>query len=160
MSNEVVVHLFKQMSWANHKLFIQLSELPTPALECHGANPEWNVANIATHIVHGQGRFIARAQSLDLPPEVDYPHTSEGMRQLAEDSLANDAKLLALIDLPDTLLSFVRRGEAVQFMTTTVLASVVHHSTEHRTQIADILAFHNMDVINLDQLDQWTFAKE
>ena len=160
MSNEVVVHLFKQMSWANHKLFTQLSELPEAALNFHGSNPEWTVANIATHIVHGQGRFIARAQSQDLPSEVEYPNTSEGMKRLAADSLANDAKLLTLIDTPSKLLSFVRRGEEVQFTTTTVLASVVHHATEHRTQIADILAFHNMDVINLDQLDQWTFAKE
>ena len=160
MSNEVVVHLFKQMSWANQKLFMQLSELPEEALNFHGANAEWTVGNIATHIVHGQGRFSARAQSQDLPPEIDYPHTPDGMRQLAKDSLANDAKLLTLIDLSNELLSFVRRGEAVQFSTTTVLASVVHHATEHRTQIADILAFHNMDVINLDQLDQWTFAKE
>lgn len=160
MSNEVLVHLYRQMSWANYKLFTQLSELPEEALKYHGSIPEWTVGKIATHIVHGQGRFIARVQKQQLPVELDYPYTSEGMKQLAADSLVNDAKLLTLLDTPFELLSFVRREEAVQFTTTTVLASVVHHATEHRTQIADILAFHNMDVINLDQLDQWTFANE
>jgi len=159
MDNPVLDQLFRQMAWANNKLFIQLSELPEEALSYSGWNPDWTVGKLANHIVFGQGRFIARLQKQPVPTEAEFPFTSAGMKQLASSSVANDEKLLALLNTPTEMLTFARFGETVQFSSTTVLAQPVHHATEHRAQIADILAMNNMDVINLDALDHWTYER-
>jgi hypothetical protein len=35
----------------------------------------------------------------------------------------------------------------------------IHHASEHRAQISDILAANNLDVLNLDEIDLWSFEK-
>ena len=147
------------MNWANNQLFTQLSKLPEEALNYSAWNPEWTVAKIAKHIVIAQGRFISRLQKQDPLPESEFPATNNGMNELAIKSLENDQKLQNFLDLPDEMLTFIRYGETVSYLTSSVLAQVIHHATEHRAQIADILAFNKMDVINLDSLDFWTFER-
>ena len=151
--------LFRHMNWANNQLFTQLSKLPEEALNYSAWNPEWTVAKIANHIVIAQGRFISRLQKQDPLPESEFPATNAGMNELAMKSLENDQKLQNFLELPDEMLTFIRYGETVSYLTSSVLAQVIHHATEHRAQIADILAFNKMDVINLDSLDFWTFER-
>jgi hypothetical protein len=55
--------------------------------------------------------------------------------------------------------TFIRYGEEVSYLTSTIMAQFVHHATEHRAQIADILAANNMDVVNLDDIDLWSFER-
>ena len=43
--------------------------------------------------------------------------------------------------------------------TSTILAQAIHHAAEHRAQIADILAANNLDVLNLDKIDLWSFER-
>ena len=157
MSDKTLARLFRHMAWANNQVFTQLSTLPESALSFSAWNPEWTVGKIANHIVIAQGRFLTRLQKLDPLPESEFPLTSLGMQDLVQKSLENDAALQKFLDLPDEMLTFLRYGNTVSFLTSTVLAQVVHHATEHRAQIADILAVNNMDVINLDALDLWSF---
>jgi hypothetical protein len=70
-----------------------------------------------------------------------------------------DAQLLSLIDTPDEVRKFVRYGNEVEFLTSTILVQAVHHASEHRAQISDILAANKMDVLNLDEIDLWSFEK-
>jgi uncharacterized damage-inducible protein DinB len=160
MENPVLERLFKHMAWANEKLFLQLSELPEEALHFTAWNPEWSVGLIANHIVTGQRRFIARLEKQSPPGDAQYPFTKTGFKELAAESLRNDQRLIQFISEPDELLHFVRFGQEVEFRKSTVLAMGPHHATDHRSQIAAILAVNNMDVIDLDKLDLWTFEKE
>ena len=82
------------------------------------------------------------------------------MLQLAKKSADIYSQIFALLDGANEVMHFSRMGVDVQFSRATILAQVVHHSTEHRTQISDILAMNGMDVINLDSLDFWTFEHE
>jgi uncharacterized damage-inducible protein DinB len=147
------------MAWANNQVFTQLSTLPENSLQFTAWNPEWSVGKIANHIVIAQGRFISRLQKLDPFPESEFELTSEGMAQLAKQSAQNDQKIQEFLDLPDQMLTFLRYGKEVSFLSSSVLAQVIHHATEHRAQIADILAVNDMDVINLDALDLWSFER-
>ncbi|MEY2628973.1 MAG: hypothetical protein RL066_789, partial [Actinomycetota bacterium] len=60
---------------------------------------------------------------------------------------------------PDEMRKFVRYGTEVEFLTSTILVQAVHHASEHRAQISDILAANKMDVLNLDDIDLWSFEK-
>lgn len=159
MSDVTLARLFRHMAWANNQLFTQLSELPVEALSYSAWNPEWTVGKIANHIVIAQGRFLTRLKKLSPDNESEFPLTSEGMKALIERSSSNDRQLQEFLNLPDEMLTFIRYGETVSFLTSSVLAQIVHHATEHRAQIADILAVNNMDVINLDDLDLWSFER-
>jgi DNA replication protein DnaC len=64
-----------------------------------------------------------------------------------------------LVDTPDEMRIFVRYGNEVAFLTSTILVQAVHHASEHRAQISDILAANKMDVLNLDEIDLWSFEK-
>lgn len=159
MSDVTLSRLYRHMAWANNQVFMQLSSFPEEALSYSAWNPEWTVGKIANHIVIAEGRFLTRLQKIDPFPENDFPFTSEGMKTLAQKSKENSEKLITFIDQPDEMLTFVRYGETVSYLKSTVLAQVVHHATEHRAQIADIMAVNNMDVINLDDLDFWSFER-
>jgi len=159
MSDKSLLKLFKHMSWANHSVFTALSELPEEALSFSAWDPEWKVGTIANHIVVSQPRLLARLMKVDAPVAPEVPMTSEGMKALAAQSLANDAEFLKWIDQPEEMLTFVRYGEAVSFQNTTVVAQIINHSIEHRAQIADILAINKMNVINLDALDPISYER-
>ena len=159
MSDATLNRLFRHMSWANNQLFNQLVTLPEEALSYSAWNQEWTVGKIANHIVIAQGRFLTRLQKQQPFPESEFELTSAGMSQLAQKSAENDLALQKFLDLPDEMLTFIRYGNEVSFLTSTVLAQIIHHATEHRAQIADVLAVNNMDVVNLDALDLWSFEK-
>lgn len=159
MSDPTLSRLFRHMAWANNQLFTQLSTLPESALSYSAWNPEWTVSKIANHIVIAQGRFITRLQRLEPLPESEFEATIEGMNALLQKSAENDVHLQEFLNLPDEMLTFIRYGKSVSFLTSSVLAQVIHHATEHRAQIADILAVNKLDVVNLDALDLWSFER-
>lgn len=159
MSQHVLTRYFHHMRWANHKLFMQLSDLPEEALTTAAWNPEWKVNVIAHHIFVASGRLYSRITGEAFPDETPPPQTSEAMKSLAEKSYERDSRFLNILDVADDMRTFLRYDKEVQFRTSTILAQATHHASEHRAQIADILAINNMDVINLDALDLWSFER-
>ena len=155
----LTVRSFNHMRWANNQLFNQLSELPESALHLSAWNPEWTVATIAHHIYIAAGRLISRVTQENPPIENSAPTSQLEMQKLAELSWERDGKFLALLDTPDEMRTFMRLGKEAKFLTSTILAQAIHHGSEHRAQIADILAVNKMDVINLDAIDLWSFER-
>ena len=153
MNNPLVERSFKHMAWANAQMFSILKGLPNEAINFSAWNPDWTVGKIAHHIVIAEGRLISRILSQPSPTENDAPTSSEGIKELISICADRDAQLLSLIDTPDELRKFVRYGNEVEFLTSTILVQAVHHASEHRAQISDILATNKMDVLNLDEID-------
>ncbi|MEY2951546.1 MAG: hypothetical protein RL622_623 [Actinomycetota bacterium] len=159
MSNPLVERSFKHMAWANQQMLQILKELPDEAINFSAWNPDWTVGKIAHHIVIAEGRLISRIIQQPAPEEFEPPVTSAGIEQLITICAERDAQLLALINTPDEMRKFVRYGTEVEFLTSTILVQAVHHASEHRAQISDILAANKMDVLNLDEIDLWSFEK-
>lgn len=159
MSNPLVERSFKHMAWANKQMLQILKELPDEAINYSAWNPDWTVGKIAHHIVIAEGRLISRIIQQPAPEEFEPPVTSAGIEQLITICAERDAQLLALINTPDEMRKFVRYGTEVEFLTSTILVQAVHHASEHRAQISDILAANKMDVLNLDDIDLWSFEK-
>lgn len=159
MSNPLVERSFKHMAWANQQMLQILKELPDEAINFSAWNPDWTVGKIAHHIVIAEGRLISRIIQQPAPEEFEPPVISAGIEQLITICAERDAQLLALINTPDEMRKFVRYGTEVEFLTSTILVQAVHHASEHRAQISDILAANKMDVLNLDDIDLWSFEK-
>jgi uncharacterized damage-inducible protein DinB len=159
MSNPLVERSFKHMAWSNNQMLTILQGLPDEAINFSAWNLDWTVGKIAHHIVIAEGRLIARINNQPAPAEPDAPTTSAGIKELISVCAERDAQLLSLIDTPDEMRTFVRYGNEVAFLTSTILVQAVHHASEHRAQISDILAANKMDVLNLDEIDLWSFEK-
>ena len=150
---------FKHMAWANKQMLTILQGLPDEAINFSAWNPDWTVGTIAHHIVIAEGRLISRITQQPAPVEFDPPKTASDISQLITVCAERDAQLISLINTPDEMLVFVRYGNEVEFLTSTILVQAVHHASEHRAQISDILAANGMDVLNLDEIDLWSFEK-
>lgn len=159
MNNPLVERSFKHMAWANAQMFSILKDLPDEAINFSAWNPDWTVGKIAHHIVIAEGRLISRITNQPAPAESDAPTTAEGIGEIIAICAERDAQLLSLIHTPDEMRTFVRYGNEVEFLTSTILVQAVHHASEHRAQISDILAANKMDVLNLDEIDLWSFEK-
>lgn len=159
MNNPLVERSFKHMAWANAQMFSILKGLPDEAINFSAWNPDWTVGKIAHHIVIAEGRLISRILNQPSPAENDGPTTARGIGELIAICAERDAQLLSLIHTPDEMRTFVRYGNEVEFLTSTILVQAVHHASEHRAQISDILAANKMDVLNLDEIDLWSFEK-
>jgi uncharacterized damage-inducible protein DinB len=159
MNNPLVERSFKHMAWANAQMFSILKGLPDEAINFSAWNPDWTVGKIAHHIVIAEGRLISRITNQAAPAENDAPTTAEGIGELIAICAERDAQLLSLIHTPDEMRTFVRYGNEVEFLTSTILVQAVHHASEHRAQISDILAANKMDLLNLDEIDLWSFEK-
>ena len=150
---------FKHMAWANKQMLSILHRLPDEVINFSAWNPDWTVGTIAHHIVIAEGRLISRITQQPAPIEFDPPKSTSGISELISVCAERDEQLLSLIDTPDEQRSFVRYGKEVTFLTSTILVQAVHHASEHRAQISDILAANKMDVLNLDEIDVWSFEK-
>lgn len=155
----MVERSFKHMAWANKQMLSILKGLPEEAINFSAWNPEWTVGKIAHHIVIAEGRLISRITQQPAPHEFDPPKSASDISELISMCAERDSQLLDLINTPDEVRGFVRYGKEVEFLTSTILVQAVHHASEHRAQISDILAANNMDVLNLDEIDLWSFEK-
>jgi uncharacterized damage-inducible protein DinB len=159
MSYALVERSFKHMAWANQQMLETLSSLPDEAINFSAWNPDWTVGTIAHHIVIAEGRLISRIIQQPAPEEFKQPATAAEIKQLIAICAERDSQLLELINTPDEMRQFVRYGKEVEFLTSTILVQAVHHASEHRAQISDILAANKMDVLNLDEIDLWSFER-
>lgn len=159
MKNPLVERSFKHMAWANRQMLNILLSLPDDAIHFSAWNPDWTVGKIAHHIVIAEGRLISRIRQQPAPNEFESPKSASDIAELISVCADRDARLLSLVDTPDEMRSFVRYGHEVKFLTSTILVQAVHHASEHRAQISDILAANKMDVLNLDEIDLWSFEK-
>ena len=157
MADPTLRRLLEHMGWANQQMFSTLRSLPVDTLELSAWNPEWKIGVIAHHIVVASGRLISRISGEQAPAESPAPTTMDELAALTALAAERDQRLLEMAYVQDGPRVFVRYGEEVQFLASTILAQAIHHATEHRAQIADILAVNNQDVMNLDAMDLWSY---
>lgn len=157
MTDPTLRRLLEHMGWANQRMFATLQSLPEAALGLTAWNPEWNVGVIVHHVATTSGRLIARITGEPNLDEGIAPTNVAELAALGELAAQRDRRLLALADTDDGMRSFIRYGTQVEFRASTILAQAIHHATEHRAQIADILAVNNQDVMDLDAMDLWSY---
>lgn len=159
MNQSFGTKIFGHMSWANQQLFNILKQLSDSEMNLTRPNSEWTVGAIAKHIVDAESMLIARLTSQS-PNRDREPLTKVSeISALSEKSLSNGKQLLELISRPENSLTFGRPENQVTYAASTILAQAIHHASEHRAQIADILAVNGKDVVNLDAIDVWSYEK-
>lgn len=156
--NPILDRLFRHMAWANQSLISILKEIPGEALEFSSENEEWTVATIVQHYVRSAGFYVSRVTGDPLQTDVIRPTTLGALNELALLCARSDARLRELAAMPEGMTTYVREGKTIVRARSTILAQSIHHATEHRAQIADILSFHGIKNLDLDELDVWAYS--
>ncbi len=152
--------LFRHMAWANAYVYKKLSEIPADTWQLSAPNNEWSVAAIAEHLAGAAGFYVIRLSESEQTSrqQLEVPNSQEAMLMVAQYCAKADHELRKLAALPDSITTFQRDGETIRRARSTILGQSIHHATEHRAQIAGILSGHNINVIDLDEIDLWGFG--
>lgn len=153
--NATLDRLFRHMAWANAQIHERLLEIPEDSYALYADNEEWTVGTILEHLVRAAGNYAAH---LDGQPRIEgmrIPKTKADIENLATLCAGFDARLRKTSLLPDAVTYRERDGKTITRNRSTVVAQSIHHSIEHRSQIAGILTLHGIKVIDLDAIDVW-----
>ena len=156
--NPILDRLYRHMAWANQTVLAQLKTIPTQALGLTSENEEWSVAVIVEHFVRSAGFYVSRVTGELLPTDFKRPESHADLDQLAESCAGVDARLRELAAMPEGMTTYVHAGKTIVRARSTILGQSIHHATEHRAQIADILSLHGVKAIDLDELDVWAYS--
>jgi uncharacterized damage-inducible protein DinB len=154
----ILDRLFRHMAWANQILLGQLQVLSSEALALTSENEEWSVAVITQHFVRSAGFYVSRVSGDPLPTGFELPVSKDDLSGLAKHCAAFDARLGELATMPEAMTTYQREGKTIVRARSTILGQSIHHATEHRAQIADILSFHGIKAIDLDEMDVWAYS--
>lgn len=157
-SDSTLDRLFRHMAWANQILLQKLQEVPVDALALSSENKEWTVGVITEHFVRSAGFYCARVTGEALPGGFKTPSSHEDLRELATRCADFDAMLRQLASQPEGMTTYQREGKTIHRARSTILGQSIHHATEHRAQIADILSLHGIRAIDLDEMDVWAYS--
>lgn len=158
MSDPTLDRLYRHMAWANQILFTKLQEVPSESLVLSSENKEWTVAVIVEHLVRAAGNYGARVMETPSPSGFNVPSSREDLAELASRLAEFDAILRDLATKPEGMTTFQRDGMTIRRARSTILGQSIHHATEHRAQIADILSLHGIRAIDLDEMDVWAYS--
>lgn len=153
--NATLDRLFRHMAWANAQIHQRLLEIPEDSYALYSDNEEWTVGTILEHLVMAAGNYAAHLDGQPRPEGITVPRTKADIENLATLCAGFDARLRNTSLLPDAVTFRERDGKTITRNRSTVIAQSIHHSIEHRAQIAGILAIHGIKVIDLDAIDVW-----
>ncbi len=142
------------MVWSDDQIFEAVQTLPDEALQAYISNPEWTVARILRHIV-GTAEWFYFCLTGITNQRTPKPETMSDVATLLT-RLKGIETLIALeLDHPDELLTIIDDGETGQHFRSTILAQVIYHGAEHRTQLIDAFEARGYQHISLDDLTFW-----
>jgi uncharacterized damage-inducible protein DinB len=152
--------LFKHMAFANAELFVHLKSLPESALTITQPQSDWSVGEIVKHIVGASGAYLALLEGEPRPADRSPVLTHADLDRAAQDAADYDARFLVQAENAEGKVTFTTlEGETVTRWRSTILAQAIHHATEHRAHIADALAAAGHDVVDLDDMDIWSYGE-
>ncbi|NDC52198.1 MAG: hypothetical protein EBZ66_03450 [Actinobacteria bacterium] len=151
-----VERLLKHMAWANQKVYSAAETLPDEAFGAYIVNPEWTVARILEHIVGGATWYVNRLE-IEKWKEIPTPKSGADVKVLKTMLADFDAKILSAVEHGEGKITGKYDGKDITRERSTIISQAVHHATEHRAQLIDALEFRGYKVINLDDIDLWSF---
>lgn len=148
--------MLQHMTWANAKVFSSAESLPDEAFGEYLANPEFSVGRILQHIVEGAEWYAFCLNQNPWRPRVR-PSTASDVAPLLTELQELDALILTEAQKDDEVLHFEDEHGEKSALRSTIIFQAIHHATEHRAQLVDILELKGYSRINLDDLDLWAF---
>ncbi len=146
------------MVWSDQEIFKAVQTLPDEALQAYISNPEWTVARILRHIVGTMDWFYFCLTSTPGRKTV-MPQTMSDVAELFSRLQGVETLIAQELNRPDELIRITDEGESEEHLRSTILAQVIYHGAEHRTQLIDALEARGFQPISFDDLTLWDLER-
>jgi len=151
-------NVFRHHRWSNQVLIEFLSHLPEEQLALTVPGTYGNSIDTIRHLVSSDADYVRIIPDTPRVPQCDEVGPFGGWEELLAVAEAADSALIAYVDglTDDTFFVDVDDGEAFELTTSMLLAQIVHHATEHRSQIRTTLSTHG---VTPPEISVWAWRK-
>ena len=149
--------LLLHMAWANQHVLEKLGQLKDDDWELRLTKDDWNVQELANHIVLAAGGYAYRVSGTAVSTGFDQKMVLP-LSDLQKYCAAADEILRIESHKSDEVNTYVRDGKNIDRSRSTIISQSIHHATEHRAQISDTLKVHGIRILDLDEIDLWEFS--
>ena len=149
--------LLLHMAWANQHVLEKLGQLKDDDWELRLTKDDWNVQELANHIVLAAGGYAYRVSGAAVSTGLDQKMVIP-LSDLQKYCVAADEILRIESHKSDEVNTYVRDGKNIDRSRSTIISQSIHHATEHRAQISDTLKVHGIRILDLDEIDLWAFS--
>jgi uncharacterized damage-inducible protein DinB len=140
-------NLYRHHRWSNLTLIDFLATLTDEQLHYAGPGVYGDALATIRHIVSADADYVRIIPDAPDVPQIGDEGAFEGWAELRRVADAAGTALIAYVDGRDDDAFFVDLddGEAFDLTTSFLLAQVIHHATEHRSQIRSVLSAHGVE---------------
>jgi len=146
MSNGILTTIFRHHAWSNLVLIDFLAGLTEEQLNL--AVPGTYGGSIATvrHLISSDADYVRIIPDTPEVPQVAEDGPFGGWDELRAVAAATDTALIAYVDGLSGDLFFIDVDDGVEFTLarSILLSQIIHHATEHRSQIRTTLSTHGI----------------
>jgi uncharacterized damage-inducible protein DinB len=157
-SNSLMELLFRHHAWSNRVLIDFLAELPEDQLNLTVPGTYGSSINTIRHIVSGNADYVRIIPDTPEVPQIAQDGPFGGWDELRRVADAADAALIDYVSETTDDMFFIDVDDGVAFELTrsVLLAQIIHHATEHRSQIRTTLSTHG---IPPPEISLWAWRK-
>lgn len=151
-------NVFRHHQWSNRVLIDFLSTLPDEQLQVTIAGTYGTPLNTIRHVVSSDADYVRIIPDAPEVPQVDDQGPFGGWDELRAVAQAADAALISYVDglSEDMFFIDVDEGVAYDLARSFLLGQIIHHATDHRSQIQTTLSYHG---IAGPEISVWSWRK-
>lgn len=158
MRNGILTTIFKHHAWSNLVLIDFLAGLTEEQLDLTVAGTYGSSLDTIRHLISSNADYVRI-----IPDTPDVPQCAEdglfgGWDELRAVAKAADTALIAYVDEQTDDMFFIDVDDGVEYTLarSILLSQIIHHATEHRSQIRATLSTHG---ITPPEISLWAWRK-
>jgi len=140
-------NLFRHHRWSNQVLIDFLSRLPEDHLELTVPGTYDSSIDTIRHLISSDADYVRIIPDTPKVPQIAQDGPFGGWDELRAIAEAADTALIEYVDglTEDLFFIDVDEGEAFELTRSMLLTQIIHHATEHRSQIRTTLSAHGIE---------------
>lgn len=158
MGSNILANIFQHHRWSNLVLIDFLSGLTDEQLELTVPGTYGSSINTIRHLISGDADYVRIIPDAPRVPQIARDGPFGGWDELRRVADAADTALIAYVDglTDDMFFIDMDDGEEFTLARSILLAQIIHHATEHRSQIRTTLSAHG---IKPPEISLWAWRK-
>lgn len=158
MSRSILANILEHHKWSNLMLIDFLAGLTNEQLELTSPGVYGSPLATIRHVIAADADYVEIIPDAPRVAQIDDEGPFGGWDELREIADAADTALIAYVDglSEDMFFIDVDDGEEFELARSILLAQIIHHATEHRSQIRTTLSTHG---ITPPEISVWAWRK-
>lgn len=158
MSKSILANIFEHYKWSNQVLIAFLSGLTDEQLALTVPGTYGNSIDTIRHLISSDADYARIIPDTPRVPQIEQDGPFGGWDELRAVAEAADATLISCVAGHTDDMFFIDVDDGVEFTLSRsiLLAQIIHHATEHRSQIRTTLSTHGIEP---PEISLWAWRK-